>query len=160
MYTTTPPVSLCSFPFPSPACCFPPSKAQHPPHVSLFHPFVAVIRTKFIDLSTKREMSYHHGYLFSFRGGKTLPGISATSTSPPLFSYLFFFCSFFTLSFRTRVIIVSISSFYLFPSPPSLSLFRWSNFHWKKNSILPIDWNTRGIILLNKNSIVTFDRIA
>lgn len=57
-----------------------------------------------------------------FSWGKTLPGISTTSTSPPFFSYLFFSC--FSPFFRTRFIIISISSLHLLS--PSFLFVRWS----------------------------------
>lgn len=122
-------------------------EAQHPPTCpSLFHPFVTVIRTKFIDLSTKREMSYHQpgAPLFSFRGEKRFRVFQPPQRRHP-FSPIFFSC--FSPFFRTRFIIISISSLHLLS--PSFLFVRWSFPFGENNSILLIDQNirTRGIVI-------------
>lgn len=79
-----------------------------------------------------------------FSWGKTLPGISTTSTSPPFFSYLFFL--FFTLFQNTLYHYLDL----LPPSPFSLFSFRSLVISIRrKNSILLIDQNirTRGIVI-------------
>lgn len=73
-----------------------------------------------------------------FSWGKTLPGISTTSTSPPFFSYLFFL--FFTLFQNTLYHYLDL----LPPSPFSLFSFRSLVISIRrKNSILLIDQNIR-----------------
>lgn len=118
-------------------------EAQHPPTCpSLFHPFVTVIRTKFIDLSTKREMSYHQPGtpLFSFRGEKRFRVFQPPQRRHP-FSPIFFFL-FFTLFQNTLYHYLDL----LPPSPFSLFSFRSLVISIRrKNSILLID--TRGIVI-------------
>lgn len=90
-------------------------EAQHPPTCpSLFHPFVTVIRTKFIDLSTKREMSYHQpgAPLFSFRGEKRFRVFQPPQRRHP-FSPIFFFLVFHPFSEHALSLSRSPSSIFL-----------------------------------------------
>lgn len=85
-------------------------------------------------------MSYHQpgAPLFSFRGEKRFRVFQPPQRRHP-FSPIFFSC--FSPFFRTRFIIISISSLHLLS--PSFLFVRWSFPFGENNSILLIDQNIR-----------------